>query len=308
MEALLNKCVEELMKIEYDLRILGGRVEPGDWRGGEGSSTVYVLVKNLRTPSTDEAPLVASILEALNSIESVERVEVYEYEPLEGGPGRSARAAEVLRRALASKSGVIAVIPSLLVVSLLSRLGQEAAEALEGAILATVHVRFDNVLYLPDPSVSSVVEIVAKKNSESSYERVEWLKAKAKELGINVRGSVYLEDNTEILSYVSEAGPKGIYERIPATKLAKALLAVTRCTGLGGLRELRRVEGATHTIYALGVDSEVGEGILNTIREALSKPVNPIRGSILEEHVSGNLASYLEKVIDRLGLTVVKEG
>ncbi|MCE4621325.1 MAG: hypothetical protein F7B95_02640, partial [Desulfurococcales archaeon] len=71
---------------------------------------------------------------------------------------------------------------------------------------------------------------------------------------------------------------------------------------------LRRVEGATHTIYALGVDSEVGEGILNTIREALSKPVNPIKGSILEEHVSGNLASYLEKVIDRLGLTVIKEG
>jgi hypothetical protein len=198
----LEECINALIDVEASLKIIGGSVERASWDRSGSKREVVVLLKSLRLPSLDEAPLIAAIIDSLADSPHVKRVEVYEYETLRGEMGRSERAAAVLETAVRRGSGIIAVTPSLLGVSLVSKLAEQVAEELERGAVANVAIRFENALYLPSPDITNSIEIVAKRNSKSSYERVSWLEEQAKRKGLKVSNIVYLEDNKSILSYI----------------------------------------------------------------------------------------------------------
>ncbi len=266
-------CSPEVVAVDSSLRILGGRLEEAEWRPSRGyPGRALIIVKSVSEPSVDEIPIVESIVEAL-AASGVYRVEVYEYEPLLARPGRSRRAAALIEKALSEGAALVALAPELLAVSLASRLPGRAAEALEEGVLARVTVRHENILYLPP---GSRVWIAAKENSSSSYERVEWLRAQAESYGVEVERVVYLEDNAAILDLIRREGPSGHLKVVPVTKLARMILAVSRCLGLGGLAELRRVEESSHTIYALNLDPDTASAILYSIRGRLARPHRPL--------------------------------
>jgi len=270
-------CAGELEAIDSQLRVHGGRVEAGEAGGAAkpppaAPSRAVLIVKSLAAPSVDEVPVVEALISSL-AASGVYRVEVYEYEPLWGRPGRGWRAAELILRSLREGAALVALAPSLMAVDLASRLPWEVAEALESGLLARVEVEYDSILYLPE---GGRVRLLAKANSESSYERVEWLRGRARELGVEVERVVYLEDNAAILRALKLHGPGWHRRLVPVTKVARIVLALLRCRGVGGVVELARRERARHTIYAVNLDEYTAQAMLYALRARLSRPHNPL--------------------------------
>lgn len=261
------------MALDSSLKVIGGAVEESEWRASrEYPGRAVIIVKSVSEPSVDEIPIVEAVVEAL-AASGVYRVEVYEYEPLLAGPGRSRRAATLIERALHDKAALVALAPELLAVSLAARLPSQAAEALEESVLARVSVVHENILYLPP---ASRVLLAAKANSSSSYERVEWLKRQAERHGVEVEDVVYLEDNAAILDLIRKEAPAGHLRVVPVTKLARMILAVSRCLNIEGLVELRRVETSGHTIYAVNLDPDTAAAIIHSIKGRLARPHAPL--------------------------------
>ena len=290
----LETCVKELEHIERSLKVIEGRIERLEWNKAGKKREVVVLLKSLRFPSLDETPIIATIIDSLADNPEVRRVEVYEYETIKGEMGRSERAAAVLESAFKRGSGIIAITPSLLGISLVSRLAEKVAEELEKGAVANINVKFENVLYLPSPNVIGSIELLAKKNSKSSYERVTWIKEVALKRGLKVSNVLYMEDNKSIISYMISKGSKGIYESVPVTKVSKVVLAFSRCASLKGLDELRRTEEASHTIYAIDVSEEVIEDMLKRLDELLSKTWNPLDHPRIAPYVREGVRELME--------------
>jgi len=93
------------------------------------------------------------------------------------------------------ESPFLAVVPSLLAIGLASRLPPSVIEVLERSYVLEVAVDFRNLLYLPVPEVNDVIEIVGKKNSAASYDRIRRLEEIAGSRGIKVRGHTLLNSN-----------------------------------------------------------------------------------------------------------------
>ncbi|MEB2835924.1 MAG: hypothetical protein GSR80_000412 [Desulfurococcales archaeon] len=270
---MASTCASELVVVDSSLRVLGGSVEGAPWRPGRGyPGRALIIVKSVSEPSIDEIPIVESILGAL-AASGVYRVEVYEYEPLLARPGRSRRAAALIEKAISEGGALVALAPEMLAISLASRLPEGVAGRLEEGVLARVRVRYENLLYLPP---GSTVTLAAKANSSSSHERVEWLRAQAQRLGVEVEDTVYLEDNAAILDLMRSRGPMGHTRVVPVTKLARAVVALARCLGLGGIVELRRVEESSHTVYAVNLDPDTAEAIIHSLRARLARPHKPL--------------------------------
>ncbi len=298
----IEKCLRALEEIESSLMIKGGNVERPPWQKEGKREEVVVLLKSLRFPSLDETPLIAAVIDSLADNPEVKRVEVYEYETTEGEMGRSERAAAVLETAVRRGSGIIAITPSLLGISLVSKLAERVAEELEKSIVANVSVRFENSLYLPEPEYSKSIEVLAKKNSKSSYERVSWIKGEARKRGILVRNVLYLEDNKAIISYMSSKGRRSFYECVPITKVSKLVLAMSRCMNLKGIEEVRRVEESSHTIYALDVPESAIDEIIKRIEELLSKPWNPLSHPKISPYIKKGIEEVIESFVEQLAV------
>jgi hypothetical protein len=269
---VLGGCPGELEALDSTLHVFGGRLSegPSPPRGAPGRAVI--IVKSLSPPSVDETPIVEAVLGALEA-SGVYRVEVYEYEPLWGRPGRGRRAAELIKKALSEGAALVALAPALMAVDLASRLPWEAIEALEEGLLARIEVDYESLLYLPD---SGSVTLLAKANSASSYERVEWLRRRASSVGVEVERVIYLEDNAAILRALRGQSP-GWYRRlVPVTKLARILLAALRCREIPGIVEFRRRERAEHTLYAVNLDPDTAAAILYSLRARLSRPHKPM--------------------------------
>ena len=205
---------------------------------------VELYVKSIYEPSADEIPILAGILEALAG----ERLRVYEYEPIHRqGEPRHVVLGRYLRRAIESGRPAVVVMPSALPAGLLGALGP-SAEALSAAPLIRVRVEHPSRLYLPS---RGPVRLVAKRNSQQSYERVVWLRGLAAERGLRVEGEVYLGDNREILDYVFGPGILGALERVPVTKIASIVLSLRDCGLLTGLEEVERRDESTHLVYVV---------------------------------------------------------
>ncbi len=265
-------CASYLEAVDSSLRVLGGRVGEGAPKARGRPGRAVIIVKSLQHPSVDEVPIVEAVLGAL-AASGVYRVEVYEYEPPWGRPGRSWRAAELIVKALREGAALVALAPALMAVALASRLPWEAAAALEESVLARVEVEYESLLYLPE---MGPVTLLAKANSSSSYERVEWLRSRAQAMGIQVERVLYLEDNAAILRMLRGGAPGGYKRLVPVTKLARLVLAAARCAGDGGLLELRRRERSEHTLYAVNLDPDTASAILYSLRARLSRPHSPI--------------------------------
>ncbi len=292
----LEACIKEFENIERSLKVIEGRIERFEWAKSGRKREVVVLLKSLRFPSLDETPLIATIIDSLADNPEVKRVEVYEYETIKGEMGRSERAVAVLESAFKRGSAVIAITPSLLGISLVSRLAERIAEELEKGAVANINVKFENVLYLPSSNMISSIELLAKRNSKSSYERVSWVREIASKRGINVSNVHYMEDNKSIISHIISKGSKGVYESVPVTKVSKIILAISRCMNIKGIEELKRVEEASHTIYAIDVPEMVMDDMINRLKELLSRAWNPLSHPRIAPYVKQGIRDLMEDI------------
>ncbi len=299
----LDECSEELLGLYGRLRLyrFSATLEkrPSELEGG--SRELALIVKSVHEPSVDEVPLLDAIMSSL------EFSEVYEYERVAEGPegSRAEHLAEFLSEALADGKGVVLIMPNLMAASLTSRLSDEVLDILDRSAFVNVDVGVDNVLYLPLREVlgESQVEIVAKANSRSSYERVEWLRGEATRRGIRIEGVRYLEDNKSITEYVTSIGARGYMYRVPVTKLAMILISLDRCTKGDMLEEIRRPESSAHTIYIINVRPEDAGRLTSGLASVRVKGAPLLR-------VSERLRPFMEKgsreavaeVARRLGL------
>ncbi|ADL19031.1 hypothetical protein ASAC_0624 [Acidilobus saccharovorans 345-15] len=266
MKASPEDCAEELEGIYLTSRVYRASVElreapSPEVTGGE----VSLLVKSVHEPSIDEVPLLNALLD------SFDFAEIYEYERVAEVPegDRTEHMVKFILDALSRNRGLIIVAPDLMSVSLAGRLPDEVAEELDSAGVADVSVTAENTLYLPLPDAveDSPVEIVAKANSRSSYERVSWLMEEARRRGLNVRGPTFMPDNRSVMEYVTSTGSRGYAYRVPVTKLAAMLVAFDRCSEQGLVEEVRRAETSTHTVYALRVPEEYSRRLLGALSE-----------------------------------------
>jgi len=217
---------------------------------GKPGDELDVYVKSVYELSIDEIPLVEGIIRAL----SHRRLNIYDYESIDKERGRHVIAARLLEKAIRSGRSFIMVLPSALPLGLASSLPGEYWWILEDLHVANVTIEYDNPLYLPAPPVEPPINLVAKRNSQASYERVQWLAERAVELGLPRPNTVYLDSNRMIFNYVTSDGVPGLKRRIPVNKLAGHIVALDRCLSLGMTRlQWRRGEQVSHLIYAQGL-------------------------------------------------------
>lgn len=265
----VDECADELMNIYARSRVYETSVElirsPMEVAVTRRPTGLSLIVKSVHELSTDEIPIVNVLLERFDFSE------IYEYERVVEAPegDRAQHFATFLSEALADGRGVIVLVPSLMVVSLTSRLSEELAEELEEGALAEVSVKADNELYLPLRAAigDSPIEIVAKANSRSSYERVRWLRGEAGRRGIRVSNEVYLPDNRSIADYVTSSGRRGYLYRVPVTRLASVLVALDRCSEADSVEEVRRPEAESHTLYAINITEEHAKRLVQVLAE-----------------------------------------
>ena len=176
-------------------------------------------------------------------------------------------------------------------------LDERLRSLLEDNYIVSVGASFRNILYLPEPSDSiSEIEVVGKRNSSASYERVKWLAGQARSLGLSVR-EVFLSDNSEIYNYVMNGAPLSFYTRVPATKISLIGAVLAKCGVLDDVRMMERMERAEHTLYAIRVPGET----VGAIMDALSKLP---RAGELDEEVSSRILEGCRTELEHLGVVL----
>ncbi|MCX8196387.1 MAG: hypothetical protein N3F67_04850 [Acidilobaceae archaeon] len=295
---LIEACVEIFMKTYGRLRILGGSIEVLEGSlPAQGSGELIVIVKGMREVSVDEVPL----LNALNSVVPVLGLNVryYEYESVVGEKSRYEAFAAVVEQGLREGKGLLVMAPYLMPLGALSKLSEEAVQALDAATAISATVRFENLLYLPEKG--ELVELIGKENSHASMERVEWLKGEAERRGMRVV-TKFLRDNRAIFDYVMSAGPRGMLKKVPVTKLSHYLIAIARCYELAGIDEIVREEEARHMVYAINLP----RAFLEEFSRALTGELRSQRPAQLREPYASWVlqGSYkvIREIVRRYGL------
>ncbi|MCE4600027.1 MAG: hypothetical protein F7C38_00475 [Desulfurococcales archaeon] len=292
---IVDECADEYMRLYTRTKIRDIGVEMHEVPAGPEPSEIEVYIKSIREISIDEIPIVKGILTAFEG----RRLIIYEYENIRKRDDRARLASRLVERGVAEDKSFILVMPSLMPVSLATSLPYEVQETVGDSLALTVNIVYDNLLYLPE-SRKRAIEIVAKENSEASYERVKWLREVAEDSGIMVAREVFLSDNKEIFEYVTSLGPDGIYERIPVNKLATYIIGVSRCLRIPGIRELYHREVVKHFIYGYKVPfqdfvrlARVIEGYRNTY---------PVPSGLLYNVVYRGVKTLIAELMNRLGL------
>jgi len=278
----LHTCISECTARIKTTRILDIKIEFNhEWDPGKVRSSINFLVKSLYMPSIDEIPIIESLLK---SIYNKYRISIYEFESLSSSESRSSRLTKLINKSIEGGHGILLILPSLFPVALISRLDQKHMNILEDSFLLKATITYSNILYLP---LSREIEIVAKKNSEASYERVEWLREKAKERGIKVSRVVLLEDNSTILRYVTRGGRNTIYRSVPVTKLAYLIALLSVCMRLDDIEVLEKDDTSQQLVYAYGIEYNDGYAI----KEMLYRS----NGMMIRDLDSGILSNYIDK-------------
>ncbi|MCE4603448.1 MAG: hypothetical protein F7B20_00585 [Aeropyrum sp.] len=267
----IDKCSRAASEIASRLRINsieGKLVSPGGQVSPRPSTKIVeIFVKDPVMPSFDERPILSALRLSLAKSGLISTVRQYESP---SGP-REEKLAQLIVDSLSRGTPFIAVVPSLLAIGLASRLPQHVIDVLEGSHVVEVVVDFRNLLYLPVPEVNDLIEIVGKKNSAASYERIRKLEEIAGSVGIKVRGHTLLNSNGEILDYLASGGPNSIYHKVPVTKLALYINVLSLCAELD-LDLVEIGEKAIHTIYLYRLDSETVDTILGSINSVSASP------------------------------------
>jgi len=300
LRELIDSCTWEYMKTYSRLKILGGSLEVlGEDTGVSGSGSIAVIVKSVKEISFDEIPLFNAIISALSTYNITPRF--YEYDMIAEGRGRYEELARVLVDSIEGGMGVIAVLPYLAPVAVISRVSEPILEALDSALRVQVNVRYENLLYIPERR-DDEVEVIGKENSASSYERAEWFRVEAERRGFKRVIVKFLSDNKSIFNYVTSIGPKGIYRRVPVTKLASYIVALARCYSLGGVEEVIREEEATHMLYILGVPDPVRASIIDGLKSELRSAKLAIPRESLYTWIERGSRKVVGELIRRFGL------
>ncbi|MCE4629554.1 MAG: hypothetical protein F7C82_04670 [Desulfurococcales archaeon] len=292
---LIDECADEYMRQYARTRIHRIDVELHDVMSGKPPSEIEVYLKSVREVSIDEIPIVKSILNAFEG----RRLIIYEYENIRKRDDRARLASRLVERGIEEGRSFILVLPSLMPLSLATSLPYEIQEAVADSLALTITITYDNLLYLPEGQRRGI-EIVAKENSEASYERVKWLKEKAEELGVYVKKVVYLADNKEIFEYVTELGADGIYERVPVNKLASYIVSLARCLRIPGIREFLHREQVKHYIYGYKVPYQDFAKLSNILVSYSGS--FPVPGGLLYNVVYRGVRTLLAELMNRLGL------
>jgi len=259
---------------------------------GIDSDRVDVYVKSIREVSLDELPIINSILLSLQD----KRTVFYEYESIRIKEPRHKVLSKLISRSLKLGVPAIVVMPSALPVSLLNALNEDVLQLLDESLYMKINVTYENYFYLPVREKAGSIELVAKDNSKSSYERVEWLSSEAPRRGIEIKRVLYLPDNRSIFDYILGAGPQGIYERVPVNKLALYVLALSKCIGFSGLEMISRIEKSTHLLYAVNLDYET----LSKIRENVSHAYRMPPLGLLFSSMRIGASKVFSEIISRL--------
>ncbi|MFZ8793718.1 MAG: hypothetical protein ACO2O2_07530 [Acidilobaceae archaeon] len=300
LRELIDSCTWEYMKTYSRLRILGGSL---DILGGEleafKSDSVAVIVKSVKEISFDEIPIFNAIVSALSTYNITPRF--YEYDMIAEGRGRYEELSRVLEDSIGRRMGVIAVLPYLAPIAVLSRVSEPVVEALDSALRVQVSVRYENLLYIPERR-GDEVEVIGKENSASSYDRAEWFRVEAERRGFKRVIVKFLSDNKSIFNYVTSMGPKGIYRRVPVTKLASYIVALARCYSLGGVEEVMREEEATHMLYILGVQDSVRASIVDGLERELRSAKLAIPRESLYTWIEKGSRRVVGELVRRFGL------
>ncbi|MEN2999730.1 MAG: hypothetical protein ABDH61_04060 [Acidilobaceae archaeon] len=286
------------MRTYSRLRIFGGNIELLE---GElpprNPREVVAIVKGMREVSIDEVPL----LNALNSALPHAGLDVryYEYDSVLAERNRYESFASMLEQGLREGQGLIVMAPYLMPLGVLSKLSEETIGILDAATSFSVTVKYENLLYLPERTEH--VELIGKENSSASQERVEWLKREAERRGLRVTVK-FLRDNKAIFEYVMSAGPRGMYKRVPTTKLSAYLITIARCYELAGIDEMIRTEESRHMVYMINMPQSFVEGYMATLRTELrSQRVALLREPYLT-WVSQGSYRVLREIVRRYGL------
>ena len=300
LRELIDSCTWEYMKVYSRLRILGGDLEIlGGEPGPVESNSVAVIVKSVKEISFDEVPVLNAIISALSTQNVTLRF--YEYDMLAEGRSRYEDLARILEDTISNRVGVIAVLPYLAPVAVLSRVSEPVMEALDSAFRIQVNVAYENLLYIPEKR-GDEIEIVGKENSISSYERAEWLRVEAEKRGFKRVKTRFLPDNRSIFNYVTSMGPRGIYRRVPVTKLSSYIVALARCYSLGGVEEVMREERATHMLYMFGVSDSIRESIIGGLERELKSARIAIPRDTLYTWIERGSRRVIGELIRRFGL------
>ena len=287
MNNTIEDCTSILKRLYLKSRIINEKIQFFDVEPSlKKPSGLSLVLKSLHEPSIDEIPIYNTIVGSFNFNE------IYEYERVAEIPkgDRIDNLSIFIMDSYQKNRGIIAIIPSLLVIGLTSKLPENIIDELENSLLAEIEVNSENILYLPDRSYLSGngIEIVAKSNSESSYDRVEWLKNEAEKEGIRVESVKFLPDNKSIMDYIASGGIKGYLKRVPVTKIATMIVAASQCLNLEGVNDIVRREESKHTIYTIGLTNEM----LNELKETLIK--NKIEGAPLLR-ISSSIEPFFNK-------------
>ncbi len=292
---LVDECTHEYMKTYLRSRVTKLNVEEYDYTGAATVPwEVEVYLKSIRELSVDEVPIIRAIVEAFED----RRLLFYEYENIRKKDDRATVASRLIRRGIEEGKSFILVLPSLMPISLANLLPLEVQEAISNSLALRAEIEYSNLLYIPTGRDS--IEIVAKQNSKASYERVRWLRCVAEDAGITVTREVYLPDNRAIFEYVTAAGPDGLYQRVPVNKLAGFIIAVSRCLGMPGIRELLRKENVVHYIYAHNLPAEDIERLADSLRRQEGR--HPAPSSLLYDAVFRGSRIIIAELLARTGL------
>ncbi len=299
----VEECAEELQRLYMTTRLYGVGVRLiGEPELSPRERELALIVKSVYEPSVDEIPLLGALMERF------EFSEIYEYERIAEAPtgDRSEHLARFLEEALSDDRGVILVAPSLIGVSLAGRLPDEIVDELDQDATAELNVSTEGLLYLPTREAvnDSPIEIVGKKNSESSGERARWLAHEANRRGLRTREPLFLSDNRSITEYVTSIGSRGYLYRVPVTKLAAALVAIDKCVGREYIEEIRRPESSTHTIYAVRLSDPQIKGLHDVLRSLtrlrsgslIARPPRP-----LEPYFEKGTREVMAEILRKLG-------
>ncbi len=287
MNNTIEDCTSILKRLYLKSRIINENIQFFDIEPSlKQPNGVSLVLKSLHEPSIDEIPIYNTIVGSFNFNE------IYEYERVAEIPkgDRIDNLSIFITDSYQKNRGIIAIIPSLLVIGLTSKLPENIIDELENSLMAEIQVNSENILYLPDRSylAGNSIEIVAKSNSESSYERVEWLKNEAEKEGIRIETVKFLPDNKSIMDYIASGGIKGYLKRVPVTKIATMVVAASQCLDLEGVNDIVRREESKHTIYTIGLTDEM----LNMLKESLIK--NKIEGAPLLR-ISSSIEPFFNK-------------
>jgi len=243
--------------------------------------------------------MVWGIMAAVSSLGLTARYRSYDDRGL--STSRERALASIIEEALSRGMGVIALVPQPLAAGLASHLGYEALSRVEEAPRVEVSLRFDNRLYLPSKAPRGV-ELAGKKNSRASYERVVKLESLARRRGIEVYSHRFLSSHREVVDYVTSYGVAGVSERVPVTKAALYILAISRCYSIEGLEEVTIDDEAGHTVYLVNVDEIIVEGVYEALRRAVSSTGFISIPQPLRAAMARGLEGELEYISRRLGL------